>query len=169
MIAQELALAHPERVDHPVLLATYARMWPSVHDPWLNAWLQIGAGGMAPASFEICMMPWMVSPAFMRRHDLVAAALFEAQSDPYPATAVGIAGQVEACHAHDALDRVLEIAAPTLVLVGVDDILSSVDDAQELSERIPGERLQTLEQCGHVPHREEPEVVAEALLTFVIA
>ncbi len=37
MIAQELALAYPERVDRLVLLATYARLRPGVHDPWLNA------------------------------------------------------------------------------------------------------------------------------------
>jgi len=169
MIAQELALAYPERVDRLVLLATYPRLRPGVHDPWLNAWLQAGERGMDPASFEICMMPWMISPAFMARHDLVETALVESLSDPYPASAVGISGQVEACRAHDALERLPRIAAPTLVLVGAEDILSPVSYAQELTERIPGARLQVLERCGHVPFLEEPKAVAEALLAFLAA
>ena len=169
MIAQELALAHPGRVDRLVLLATFARMRPGVHDPWLDAWLQAGERGMDPASFEMCMMPWMLSPAFMARHELVATALVDSLSDPYPAPAIGIAGQVEACRAHDARERWPRIAAPTLVLLGADDILSPVSYAQELAERIPGSRLQVLERCGHVPFLEDPEAVAEALVAFLAA
>ncbi len=167
MIAQELALAYPERVDHLVLLATFPRLRPGVHDPWLDAWLQAGERGMDRKSFGICMMPWMLSPAFMAQHDLVETALAKLLSNPYPATAAGIAGQVEACRAHDALDRLPRIAAPTLVLVGSEDILSPVSYAQELTERIPGARLQVLEGAGHVPFLEDPEAVAEALLAFL--
>jgi 3-oxoadipate enol-lactonase len=169
MIAQELALTYPDRVDRLVLLATYPRLRPGVHDPWLDAWLHAWERGMDSSSFEICMMPWMVSPAFMAQHDLVEAALVEALRDPYPASAAGIAGQVAACRAHDARDRLAGIAAPTLVLVGADDILSPVSYAEELAERIPGARLQVLERCGHIPHLEEPEAVTAALLAFLAA
>src|SRR3954469_11914440 len=40
MIAQELALAHPTRVDRLVLFATYARPRPAVHNPWLTNWVE---------------------------------------------------------------------------------------------------------------------------------
>src|SRR3712207_194537 len=40
MIAQELALAHAERVDRLVLYATYARPRPAIHDRWLKNWVE---------------------------------------------------------------------------------------------------------------------------------
>lgn len=55
------------------------------------------------------------------------------------------------------------------MLVRADDILPLVSYAQELAERVPGERLRVLERCGHVPHLEEPEAGAEALLAFLAA
>lgn len=68
MIEQELALKYPGCVDRLVLLATYPRLQPGVHDSWLAAWLHAAERDMDARSFRICMLPWMVSPAFMRLH-----------------------------------------------------------------------------------------------------
>ena len=61
------------------------------------------------------------------------------------------------------------IAAPTLVLVGAEDILFPVSCAEELVEGIPGARLHVLERGGHIPHLEYPEAVEAALLKFLAA
>lgn len=98
---------------------------------------------------------------------MVETALDEAANDPYPTTAVGLAGQVAACRTHDAVVRLSRITAPTLVLVGADDILSPVSYAQELVERTPRARLQVIELCGHIPYLEEPGAVLAALLAFL--
>ena len=169
MIGQELALARPELVDRLVLYATYARPRPAVHGPWLTAWAEARAREMDPVQLSLWLMPWFMTPAFIRDYDQVEAALALWTSDPYPAPAHGIAAQAAACMAHDALDRLPAIAAPTLALVGPDDIVTPVSCSRELVERIPGARLQVLERGGHVPHWEYPEAVAAALLAFLAA
>jgi 3-oxoadipate enol-lactonase len=169
MIAQELALAHPERVDRLVLYSTVARPRLATFGPWLSIWENAAKHGLDASSLALSLMPWMFTPAFMTQHDQVEAALVEWASDPYPAPAHGIIAQTAACRTHDALDRLPQIAAPTLVLVGAEDILFPVSCARELAGSIPGARLHVLERGGHIPDAEYPEAVAEAMLNFLVA
>lgn len=60
-------------------------------------------------------------------------------------------------------------AAPTLVLVGAEDIWTPPYYAQELAGGISGARLKVLEQGGHIPFLEYPQEVAEALVAFLAA
>ena len=89
LIAQELALAYPERVDHLVLNGAYARPNHAVFDPWLTLWDQAYAKQIDPVAFNVWLLGWLLTPAFMSQPDLVAAAI--AEHDPYPATAQGMA------------------------------------------------------------------------------
>jgi 3-oxoadipate enol-lactonase len=168
LVAQELALAHPARVERLALVATNARARPGVMGPWLTFFAQAQERGLDPAGFALWLMPWLLSPAFMANHELVEAAL-AGGADPYPAPAHGVAGQVAAALAHDARDRLPQIAAPTLVLVGAEDILTPVADAQELAAGIPQARLQVLDRGAHLAFAEHPEAVADALLAFLAA
>ena len=58
-------------------------------------------------------------------------------------------------------------AAPTLVVVGAEDILTPVADAQELAEGIPGARLRVLAGGGHLALAECNEAFMDALLAFL--
>jgi 3-oxoadipate enol-lactonase len=101
----------------------------------------------------------------MTQPDLVAAALeFE---DPYPASAQGIAGQTAAARTHDTLDRLGQISAPTLVLVGVEDIVTPVVYSEELAAGIPGAKLQVLDPGGHSVVFEYEDSANAALLAFL--
>ena len=113
------------------------------------------------------VVAWMYTPAFMTRLDMVQAALDRAALDPFPISAQGFASQAAACRAHNTLDRLGEITAPTLVLVGAEDIFTPPYYARELAERIPGARLQVLERGGHGMPIEYPQAVNEALLAFL--
>src|SRR5215212_1479949 len=137
MIAQELALAHPERVDHLVLYATYARPRPAIHDPWFRNWVEACERGTTPDQLATLLLPWFLTPAFMAQPEQVEAAIEEWAADPYPAPAHGVAAQAAACLSHDTHDRLGHVAASTLVLVGAEDIVTPVSCAQELAEGIP--------------------------------
>jgi pimeloyl-ACP methyl ester carboxylesterase len=76
---------------------------------------------------------------------------------------------VSACRAHDVLDHLPRITAPTLVLVGPEDILTPVSYARELAETIPGARLHVLERGGHIADAECPDEVMETLMAFLTA
>jgi pimeloyl-ACP methyl ester carboxylesterase len=167
MIAQELALAHPERVDRLVLYATYARPRPTIHGPWFTNWVDAYERDFAAEQLAVMMLPWFLTPTFMAHPDQVEAAIAEWVADPYPAPAQGVIAQAAAGLSHDTLSRLGQIAAPTLVLVGAEDILTPVACAQELAAGIPGAQLHVLERGGHTPDVEYPDAVAAAMLAFL--
>ena len=169
MIAQELALAHPERIDRLILYATVARVRLALHGPWLSNWARAAERGVEANELVLSLMPWVFTAAFMTQQEQVEEALAMWISAPFQAPPQGIAAQAAACRTHDALERLPLITAPTLVLVGAEDILFPVSCAEELAEGIPGARLHVLERGGHIPHLEYPEAVEAALLKFLAA
>jgi pimeloyl-ACP methyl ester carboxylesterase len=59
------------------------------------------------------------------------------------------------------------IKVPTLVLVGREDILTPVADAEEIARGIAGSKLVIVEDCGHLSTLEQPSVVTAALRTWL--
>jgi pimeloyl-ACP methyl ester carboxylesterase len=60
------------------------------------------------------------------------------------------------------------IESPVLVLWGRQDgILEGNKFANKFVDTLPNARLQWIEECGHVPHLEQPEVTAEAIANFL--
>jgi pimeloyl-ACP methyl ester carboxylesterase len=61
------------------------------------------------------------------------------------------------------------IDAPTLIVWGAQDRLLSPVNADRLHAAIPQSELFRVEDCGHVPHEERPEIVVEKIAAFVAA
>ena len=59
------------------------------------------------------------------------------------------------------------IKAPTLIIVGREDPIRPVSDAEFMHERIPNSRLEIIEDAAHMTNMEEPETFDNALLDFV--
>ena len=62
--------------------------------------------------------------------------------------------------------RLARIDAPTLLAWGAHDRLAPLVCADVWRKEIPGARLTTFAQSGHVPHLEEPAAVAAAIVEF---
>ncbi len=62
------------------------------------------------------------------------------------------------------LDR---LVAPTLFLWGDKDPLGSPDDGRKLAAHMPYAELRVVEDAGHLPWLDQPEVCAEAILAFL--
>jgi len=56
---------------------------------------------------------------------------------------------------------------PTLVLVGAEDVYTPVAQARLIHELITGSELVVIDQAGHLPGLEQPEVVNDTLLKFL--
>lgn len=64
--------------------------------------------------------------------------------------------------------KVATIEAPSLVLWGRQDgILDGTEFAPKFIETLPNAELQWIEECGHVPHLEQPDKTADAIATFM--
>jgi len=63
-------------------------------------------------------------------------------------------------------NAIAQVTHPTLILWGkADDVLGTAD-ATRFEQAIPGSRLVWVEGAGHVPHFDQPQVVADHLLSF---
>jgi pimeloyl-ACP methyl ester carboxylesterase len=59
------------------------------------------------------------------------------------------------------------ISTPTLIVWGAGDQIIPVECGQQFEESIPGSRLQIMQECGHWPHYERPQELAELVGKFL--
>ncbi|MGL5033854.1 MAG: alpha/beta fold hydrolase [Microcystaceae cyanobacterium] len=60
-----------------------------------------------------------------------------------------------------------QLTLPTLILWGKQDKILGTKAAHQFKQFIPNSQLVWLDHCGHVPHLEQPEQTAEAILSFL--
>jgi 3-oxoadipate enol-lactonase len=162
MIAQELALAHPERLRSLTLGCTYcggpgSRLMPQENLEKLAAAMASGDREQAiRASYEVNL-----SPAF--RADESAYAAFHEMATSVPAAKRTIELQVQAIFGHDTSGRLGEIAIPTLIVHGTEDGVLPYPNGELIASLIPAARLETLEGVGHMFWWERPELSAELI------
>jgi len=154
-IAQELALLRPELVRSLVLVGSWAR-----GDRYVNSVFEsiVWMAGIADsdAAFLNAFLPWCYAPALYedgRIDDIVAAML----ANPYPQDTEAFQRTTRACMAHDTLDRLDAIEAPTLVVSGEIDIFLPPRFSRALADGIPGAELVSLPDRAHQPFQEAPE------------
>jgi len=64
--------------------------------------------------------------------------------------------------------KVPTIEAPSLVVWGRQDgILDGEEFANKFVETLPNAELKWIEECGHVPHLEQPDATAKAIQEFL--
>ena len=64
-------------------------------------------------------------------------------------------------------DQIGGIACPLLAMQGVDDEYGTLEQIRSIARRVPQTQLLEIAQCGHSPHRDQPELVVEAIKGFV--
>ena len=86
------------------------------------------------------------------------------------ASVEGIVGALEAMMARDDSTATLAtIDVPTLVVVGQEDVLTPVREAELLHEGIRGSRLEVIEHAGHLSNLERPAAFNHVLSEFLAA
>ncbi len=166
MIAQELALARPERVRSLHLGCTLSR--PDAYTLALTAaWRDIRTS-LDRAAWLRTLGLWLFAPATYReRPDLVDTVLQNSLANPHPQSLTGFLGQSDAVAAHDALNRLGAIRCPTLVSVAEEDILVPPRFSRELAARIPGAALRIVPGAGHGYFLERADTFNALCLEFL--
>lgn len=168
MIAQELALAHPERVRTLTLGCTYPGGPQSrITD---QATVQRLLAGFASGDAEVILRTSFevnVSPAYAARPGTWEQFREIALSVPSPIPV--IFEQLRATAAHDASDRLASLTAPTLVIHGDADQMLDVVNGELIARLVPGARLELLPGVGHLFWVEEPGRSAELVRGHALA
>lgn len=63
-------------------------------------------------------------------------------------------------------EKLAQIDKPTLILWGEDDRILGTGDADKFKGAIADSQLIWIEDCGHVPHLEQPQITAQHILEF---
>ena len=151
MIAQWLAIEHPELAERLILTVTLARPNDTIRaaiDTWTA---QAKRGDYRGIMLDNAERSY--SPARLRLMRPMYAVL---GSVGRPKSFRRFLTQAEACVTHDAWDRLPEIHCPTLVIGGEEDRIASAEASRELASRIPGAELVMLEGLGHGLYEEDP-------------
>jgi 3-oxoadipate enol-lactonase len=165
MIAQELALAYPERVRSLMLLASCAKA-DERNKAIIASWGELPRQVDAATATRLSL-PWIYTSSFYARPGAVQQVIDLIVQNPFPPTPHGIYHQSRAVMGFDAKDRLGQIHCPALVLVGQEDILLPVRFSEELLRGIPGAEFVVLDKTGHGMLIETPEAVAQSLLAFL--
>ncbi|HYB97801.1 MAG TPA: alpha/beta fold hydrolase [Candidatus Limnocylindrales bacterium] len=170
MIAQELVLMHPERVDKLILLETNCG----------GAHTEQPDGEIIGDLLGTLMLEQPEDPAEVIRKigpTLFPGDYLETNFDEIkglladtgftPAGAPTLAAQMAAVMGHDTWERLAQIAHPTLVVTGEHDVLVPPGNARILADRIPGAQIAVLPGAGHCAHIQAAEQVNALILEFL--
>jgi 3-oxoadipate enol-lactonase len=155
IVAQELALRHPELVRSLVLQST----WP-VMDAYLRSWLLFVRWLVEVAPSERAFLEGFYLDIYTpRAHNdrTVEQFIEEVLAFPHKQTTEDLHRYIDAFVDHDTTNRLPEIAAPTLVLAGGRDTTARPPLGRAVAERIPGARFEVMEEEAHQPFQEVPD------------
>ncbi len=163
LIAQELVLAAPERVHKLVLCSTTAGGPASVPMPEKTVALMGRQPQLDPQEAMRLFVENALSPDPSEElvDEIVA---YRTANPPDPA---GWYAQAAAGAAHDAMERLGDIRAPTLVVHGTADNVVDAGNAPLIADAIPGARLELLEGVGHLLPWERPDEFVAVVEEFL--
>jgi pimeloyl-ACP methyl ester carboxylesterase len=165
MIAQRLALLHPDMIRSLILLCTTPGGAHAVRasDEVMAA---LVAGGEDPSTVYR-RNAWFLYGADTRDNhpERIEEDLIERGRIPTQPT--GYFGQIQAAMSHDVWAGLPAITVPTLVIHGDADILVPTENGKLIAGRIPGAQLVLIPGAGHMLQADAGDAVREAILAFL--
>ncbi|WP_417771315.1 3-oxoadipate enol-lactonase [Stappia sp.] len=160
LIAQDLAIRHPDRVAGLVLSNTGMKI--GAPEMWEARIAAIAAGGME-AIAEATMERWF-SERF-RRDQPAELALWRTMLAHCPAD--GYCALARAIAAADLRELTPTIRRPALCIAGSQDLATPPETVRALARAIEGAEFAEIAGAGHLPCVEAPEDIAGLLVGFV--
>ena len=163
-IAQELALAAPDRIRSLTLVGTWARNDEATR-ALFRTWKRLRAA-LPDHEFLEAMLLTGVGHEFLNAVGAeMLVGMFLAVPHPQPADA--FCRQVDADLAHDTADRLAAIKAPTLVVAGEDDRIFPRHHPRALADGIHGAERVMMPHVGHSPLIENADAFNDVLAGFL--
>ena len=163
MIAQHLAIRHPECVGKLVLCVTA----PESNDrikKLIHRWKKLAAQDRY-AELVADTSRFAYTDAYYRKsawmYPIVGRLMKPKSFENYYV-------QADACLTHNATDQLNGITCPTFVIGGARDRVVTADASRELAKRIPGSKLYLYPEYGHAVH-EEAKDFQDRLMRFFAA
>jgi 3-oxoadipate enol-lactonase len=165
MVAQQLALAQPERLLSLTLGCTYCGGPGSqvMEATDFQNLAEAMASGDQQRVFR-AMWELNLSPGFRADEDRFAEFAAMAAAVPVPQRTIEL--QLQAIVAHDTQTRLPELKTPTLVIHGTADRILPYPNGELIASLLPNANLQPLEGVGHMFWWEQPTRAAELVRAY---
>jgi 3-oxoadipate enol-lactonase len=160
VIAQRFALDYPARVRSLILVSTSSEVGEAAVAAWRRLADLVECRGFDAGSADASRA---FSPIFAARHPEIVAETGRrnAASDPR-----GYAAAARAVSDYRWTNELARLAAPTLILQGLDDQLTPPGGSVKMSRALPHARLLMVGTAGHNLPIEQPEVFRASVLAF---
>jgi 3-oxoadipate enol-lactonase len=165
MVAQEVAIRHPDRVRSLCLVSTIPPT--PAHVPTVHGTRAVAAVGRTGSAHrdraELFARLYLsaAGPAFHPAPSVLAELIEQLHARPTPLR--GLVLQARAVVAWRGPDRLASIHSPTIVIAGREDAVVRLLNAQRLTALIPGARLVELDGVGHLVPWEAPGALSRLL------
>ena len=166
MIAQEIALNYPEKVDGLILVATDCGISLRVKAKPEVTRLFSDMVYLATPEAKSASYDCLFAKQTINAHPEVIAR-YEEVSMRFPAPQQILLKQWDAVTQHDACNRLQDIASPTLTITGSEDELIPPQNARVMAEQIPNAELTVINGGGHLFLIEQPEQFNNAVMGFL--
>ena len=165
IIAADFALEHPERVDRLVLVGAGLRgdKQPPDMDA-IKAYYEAVSTGKAEVYVNVIMKSGLY--AAVREGTPVYARLRQMMLENFTALSTFAPGFLK-YPAQPTIERLGQIKAPTLVIIGGEDAQSLKNVADTLAAGIPSARKVVIPGASHHPPVERPKEFNKAVLSFL--
>ena len=144
MIAQWLAIDHPEKVGKLVLTVTSARPNPILQES-VEEWISLARRG-DHAGFMDSNLRRIYSEKYYRKNQWLAPIVGRLTK---PRSYDRFFVQAAACLNHNAYDQLARICAPALIVGGEQDKALGGEASREIADQIPGALLHMYPHWGH--------------------
>lgn len=144
MIAQYLAIDHPEKVDKLVLTVTASRPNPILAEA-IDEWVSCAKRGDHTAFMDSNVRRIYSNDYYRRNKWLVPVMGRLTRPKSYDRFFI----QADACLTHNAYKYLNQIKAPVLVIGGEKDEVLGGDPSREIAAAIPGAELWMYDDWGH--------------------
>ncbi len=151
MVAQGLAIRHPELVRGLVLANTTGQYPEAAQATWAARIAAVEEGGMARVADAV--VERYLHADFRAANPVFTAAL---RAHLLRADAAGYAAACQAIRSVDWLPSLLRIKCPTLVLAGARDVGATPAMGQAIAERIVGAEFELFDEASHLSVAEQP-------------
>ena len=157
----DYAATHPERVNALVVSGAYAYV-DTITRVKLTSWVKAMEYGGSPLRFDVAT-PWVWGAEFLETH---YEALLPYREKGVNLPIAPVANLVRGAMEHDVRALLPGITAPTLVVVGEDDLLTPPKMARAIAEAAPHGELRVLRDLGHAAALEDVPGFCQVALEF---
>jgi len=166
IVAQQLAVEHPSRVDRLVLVSCGHRFGPYLREIVLL--LGKALRHFPRADYERMIEVLGTSPQFLDASPTTIELKLRRKQNACTSRKA-IARQLRCLGLNDVGNGEYDIQAPTLIVAGDHDVLIPSCYAEQMACEISNSQLEVIPNCGHNPFTEQPDVVVPKIKQFLNA